>query len=88
MLTYSSAVDDGMSLLGWLGFRQGQLSNLQLSKGGPVGVNEREKRDGWLVGEKEEKREKMCERQGFAQHYITLISQPHLPSLLLSNISD
>lgn len=40
---------------------------------------------GWR---KEEKKEKLCEKQGFAEHYITFISPPHLPSLLLSNISD
>lgn len=57
-----------------------------------MGVSEREKREGgregWMGEEKEEKREKLCEKQGFAQHYITFISPPCLPSLLLSNISD
>lgn len=57
-----------------------------------MGESEREKGEGgrerWLGGEKEEKKEKLCEKQGFAQHYITFISPPCLPSLLLSNISD
>lgn len=52
----------------------------------------REQREGRkqrrMGGEKEEKKEKLCEKQGFAKHYITFISPPCLPSLLLSNISD
>lgn len=55
-----------------------------------MGVREREKKEGGreMVEKKRRKRRKLCEKQGFAQHYITFISPPCLPSLLLSNISD
>lgn len=58
--------------------------------GGTYGSErETEKRELGRVGErKKRKGEKLCEKQGFTQHYITFISPPCLPSLLLSNISD
>lgn len=48
----------------------------------------KESRKGKKHEEREGKREKLCEKQGFTQHYITVISLPCPPSLLLSNISD
>lgn len=61
--------------------------------GGTYGSErETEKREderlGGVGGRKKRKGEKLCEKQGFTQHYITFISPPCLPSLLLSNISD
>lgn len=87
MLTHSVALDVwDVCCKAWLWSRQWRLSALQISHGGPIGVSEREKREGG--GEKEEKKEKLCEKRGFTQHYMTFISPPCLPSLLLSNISD
>ena len=93
MLTHSVAVDVwDVCPKAWMWFCQWRLSALQISHGGPMAVNERREKEGrkqrWLGGEKEEKKEKLCEKQGFAKHYITFISPPCLPSLLLSNISD
>lgn len=61
MLTHSVAMDVwDVCPKAWLYFCQWRLSALQISHGGPVGMNKREKKEGgkqrWLGGEKEEKK--------------------------------